>query len=249
MSDANRASNLAGQLRELGGVTALTRYNALREALSVEEALVMIRGPYLEATSLKGAMSRGAVETGYLSEEVVVASLLRLNQAEHQPRVVVVFHLFFKLPAEKDGKSKYGPKPLPEMKEAPKEGEPGTVPFNARVRVTKFSKPRDPNSVSYKEAFMMAEAEIIEGPLAGKKVGLVHEVMHKGRLAKQFEKNRTPRFLNQVINLRLVPWELARKNAPELGTTMIYDDTELDLDAPIFWVQKGPLDQHSMRSR
>lgn len=171
------------------------------------------------------------------------------NQPENQPRVVVVFHLFFKLPASESGESEYAPKPLPEMKAAPAEGEPGTLPFNARVRVTKFSKPKDPNSVSYKEALMMAEAEIIEGPLKGKKIGLVHEVMYKGRLAKKFEKNRTPRFLNEIVNMRLMPWELAIKNDPKLGTIMIYDDTELDLDAPIFWVEQGPLDQHAMRSR
>jgi len=171
------------------------------------------------------------------------------NEPRHQPRVVVVMHLFFKLPAAADGKSKYAPRPLPAMKEALAEGQPGTVPFNARVRVTVFSKPKDPNSVSYKEALMQAEATIVEGPLAGQKVGLRHEVMHESRLAKSFEKGGQPRILDQVVNMRLVPWDDAVADDPELATTMIYDDTELALDAPIFWVDQGPLDRRAMRSR
>ncbi len=171
------------------------------------------------------------------------------NQPQNQPRVVVVFHLFFKLPAGQDGKSKYAPKALPEMRAAPAEGDPGTRPFNARLRVTKFSRPLDPRSVNYQEALMQAEAEILEGPLAGTKIALRHEVMHKGRLAKSFEKGRRPRLLGQAVNMRLVPWHLAVKKEPQLGTTMVYDDTDLDLDAPIFWVADGPLDRHAMRSR
>lgn len=171
------------------------------------------------------------------------------NQPENQPRVVVAFHLFFKLPASEDGESEYKPKALPKMKAAPKDGDPGTRPFNARVRVTAFSKPRDPRSVQYKDALMQAEAEIVEGPLAGKKVALRHEVMHEKVLAKAFEKGGRPRILKKVVNMRLVPWDQAVKNDPKLGTTMVYDDTDLDLDVPIFWVAKGPLDRRSMRSR
>jgi hypothetical protein len=52
-----------------------------------------------------------------------------------------------------------------------------------------------------------------------------------------------------VVNLRLTPWDAAVRDEKTLGTTMIYDDTDLDLDAPVFWVSKGPLDRHAMRSR
>ncbi len=171
------------------------------------------------------------------------------NKAEAQPRVVVVFHLFFKLPAKEDSLQKYKPKALPPMKGELAEGAPGTLPFNARVKVTKFSKPKDPNSVDYKEALMQAEALVTEGPLAGTVVGLRHEVMHEGRLSKQFEKGGKPRVFNQEANYRLVPWEMAVKKDPSLGTIMVYDDTDLDLAAPIFWVEQGPLNRRAMRSR
>ncbi len=171
------------------------------------------------------------------------------NKAEAQPRVVVVFHLFFKLPAKEDSLAKYKPKSLPPMKGEIAEGAPGTLPFNARVRIVRFSKPKDPNSVDYTEALMQAEGLIVEGPLAGTTVGLRHEVMHKSRLAKKFEKGGHPRILGKEVNLRLVPWQLATKQDPELGTIMVYDDTDLDLAAPIFWVTEGPLNRRAMRSR
>jgi len=171
------------------------------------------------------------------------------NRAEAQPRVVVVFHLFFKLPAKSDSLAKYRPKPLPPMKGGIVAGSPGTLPFNARVKIVRFSKPKDPKSVDYTEALMQAEGLIVEGPLAGTTVGLRHEVMHKGRLAKKFEKGGQPRFLGQEVNLRLVPWQIATQKDPQLGTIMVYDDTDLDLMAPIYWVEQGPLNRRAMRSR
>jgi len=169
------------------------------------------------------------------------------NTAIAQPRVVVVSHLFFKLPAS--DKSDYGPKPLPELGDE-RPDDLTKQAFNAKVRVLNFSKPKDPNSVDYKEALMLAEAEIVEGPLAGQKIGIRHEVMHNGRLAKSFEKGGRPSgILGEVVNMRLVPWNLAVKEDPELGTTMVYDDINLDLMAPIFWVEDGPLDRKAMRSR
>jgi hypothetical protein len=68
-------------------------------------------------------------------------------------------------------------------------------------------------------------------------------------VADSFEEGGRPRILKKVVNMRLVPWDQAVKDDPKLGTTMVYDDTDLDLDVPIFWVAKGPLDRRSMRSR
>lgn len=96
---------------------------------------------------------------------------------------------------------------------------------------------------------MLAEAEIIEGPLAGTIIGIRHEVMHKGRLSKQFEKGGHPRIVNQVVNMRLMPWDMAVDQTPELASTMVYDDIDLDLMAPIFWPTHGPLNQKRMRAR
>ena len=96
---------------------------------------------------------------------------------------------------------------------------------------------------------MQATAVIVEGPLKGQTIGLRHEVMHKGRLSKSFEKGGTPRVPEDGSNMRLVPWEMAVQKDPALGTIMIYDDTDLDLAAPIFWVQQGLLDRRRMRSR
>ena len=129
------------------------------------------------------------------------------NEPAMQPRVVVVAHLAGKWP-QKDGKSKgaYSPKPLPAMKEALQAGELCTEPFNARIKVTQFSKPKHPNNVDYKEALMVAKAVVIEGLIKGQTVGLVHEVMHKGRLSKSFAKGGVPSgVLNKEVNMRLVP--------------------------------------------
>lgn len=60
------------------------------------------------------------------------------NNHAAQPRVVAVFHLFSKLPAKE--KSKFKPKPLPELG-ASSPGALASTPFNARVKVKRFSKP------------------------------------------------------------------------------------------------------------
>jgi hypothetical protein len=168
------------------------------------------------------------------------------NEPVQQPRVIAVFHLFFKLPAKE--KSEYAPRPLPPMG-AVSVLDPNAQPFNARVKILKFSKPRDPRTVDYKEALMQGVGEIVDGPMKGETIGFRHEVMHNGRLAKSFEKGRHPRILGKVVNLRLVPWDLAMQQDKTLKTTMVYDGTDLDLLAPLFWVAGGPLDRHAMRSR
>ena len=129
------------------------------------------------------------------------------NKAEAQPRVVVVFHLFHKLP-EKE-KSKYGPKPLPELGETmPADRFKET--FNARLVIKGFSKPKDPKSVDYDAALMQVQAEIVNGPMKGTQVGLRFEAMYKGNLSRIFNKrSRTlDRLVGVEMNMRLTPWKL-----------------------------------------
>ena len=139
---------------------------------------------------------------------------------------------------EDKDRTKFKPVPLPELG-AQDLNNMYDGPFNATVKVLSFSKPKDPKTVDYQEALMQAKAVILTGPLAGQEVGLRHEVMHKGRLAKVFTKGGQPKILDQEINMRLVPWEAAVKEDQALGNHMVYDDTDIDLLAPILGARRA----------
>ena len=170
------------------------------------------------------------------------------NTPEAQPRVVVVFHLFFKLPHKE--KSKYKANALPELG-AVMPADRFSEPFNARVVIKGFSEPKDPGSVDYDAALMQVAAEIVSGPMQGTKIGLRFEAMHDGKLAKLFARksNARARLVGTEVNMNLTPWDVAINNEPLLGTTMIYDETDLDLLAPIFWITGGPLQRSKIRGK
>ncbi len=169
------------------------------------------------------------------------------NVARNQPRVVVAMFLFFKLPHE--GKSHYHPKPLPKLAESADDTAVTAKPFNARVKILEVSKPRDPRKLDYQEALMVALAEVLEGPMKGKKVRLLHWGMIGGRILKPVPK--LPHLVGETHNMQLTPWSLAKKNDSKLGTHQQFDDTSLaeEFEVPTFWVTRGKLDPKHMKSR
>ena len=94
---------------------------------------------------------------------------------------------------------------------------------------------RKPAELDYQWALFHAAAQI-DGPLAGKEIGLRYTALTKdgpGPIAPEVGKE---------MSLRLFDWDTSVKTVSRSKATwQIFDDTDQDLLVPIFWVDAGPL--------
>lgn len=139
--------------------------------------------------------------------------------------------------------NKYKPRPLPPLKrrdaaQADQDAAP-TAPFKATIKVTQTSKQRDPRTLSYDEAIAHTAAVVTEGPkpLIGQTVGVRFWTMADRELIEKAGAVKP----GDTFTVTLHDWMAVIDAAPKLAEHMVYDDTDLDLAVPVFWVTEGPL--------
>lgn len=167
------------------------------------------------------------------------------------PRVVVVFHLPFKFWQKTDAKGnpddEYKPRPLPPYR-------PGVAPvadglpresFEATIRITAVSRQKDPSTVVYKEALTQSAAVVVGGPYDGKAIGVRYWTMFDRQLLKPSGSVA----VGQQMEVTLQPWAQTIVADRPLDRYMVYDETGLDLDVPVYWIAKGNLAPENLLPR
>ena len=152
-----------------------------------------------------------------------------------QPRVVVATTLtkYFWYPIDK------GPRVMPEVGARNDEGIPKTR-FNCTVEITKISKrpTEDHTKLDYTNALFHAAAKMVDGPLAGKEIGLRYTALSK----RGWSNAHNVHEVGKQFKLRLFHWDTYVKGKGRSRAQMeVFDDTEQDLLVPIFWVDAGAL--------
>ncbi len=130
------------------------------------------------------------------------------------------------------------PRPMPAYRGQTAEAATGRT-FRADLEVLAVSAQRDPATLDYDEALTHAAVRIVRGPpdLQGQTVGVRHWTMVQGERLAAAAAIRP----GQRLDLTLEPWSETIRKDPELGTHQVFDDTDLDLTAPMFWVTRGRL--------
>ena len=173
-----------------------------------------------------------------------------VSDKDIQPRVVVVCTLmkyyWYKGYDKKTGKpiaAKDGTRPMPPYKQAGSAAEAAPTQLagdiSCKVRITAVSdKPaEDPNKLDYDEALMHVSAVAVDGPLAGKEIGLRYWILHKGDWTKADKQVKA----GDVLDLTLTPWQQAIKKEGTLSQHLTFDTIMQDFLVPVFWISKGKL--------
>ena len=187
------------------------------------------------AMSQIGGTFRWGSRSGGISHSLPEIYLDIVPDYATQPRVVVATTLtkYFWKPIES------GPKAMPKVGEMNDEGIPKTR-FECNVKITKISKrpTEDHTQLDYQFALFHAAATMLDGPLAGKEIGLRYTALTKRGWTGAYKVHE----VGKEMKLRLWHWDTSVKTANRSKSQwQVFDDTDQDLLVPIFWVDAGPL--------
>ena len=190
------------------------------------------------AMSQIGGTFRWGSRSGPISHSLPEIYLDVVPDFATQPRVVVATTMtkYFWKPIES------GPKALPELGAMTDEGIP-KARFDCTVELLKISKrpAEDHTQLDYQNALFHAAAKVLDGPLAGREIGIRYTALTK----KGWSGAHKVHAVGKQMKLRLHYWDSMMKegrgSVRGRNEMEVFDDTNQDLLIPIFWVDAGIL--------
>lgn len=165
---------------------------------------------------------------------------LRANPDERvPPRVVVVITnpKYFWHTYDRDGnvaRTRVQPVPLPPVTQTSGSGVQAASGATT-VTITAVSATLNPDDLDYDEALIQVAAQITSGPQQGQQVAIRFWAMKdRQRIAAA---QNIP--VGTTLELGLQPWQQALQADASIGEHQIFDDTNVPLTVPVYWVIDG----------